>query len=473
MIPNARNSTALSGSYPPGPRGHWLLGTAPQFQGDLLQMMVDWMQRYGDAIRFRYILFIHGYLFCHPDHYHHILVENRQNYQKYPNPIFEILKTGGGDGLLTSEGATWLRQRRLMQPAFHRQSIARFSTTMTQATAEMLVRWNAAAEGGDALDIAEEMIRLALEVSGKSLFSVDLTREAKELGEAFAAVSSQFRALASHPLGAYFGRYLLHLPFLPSTYRFRRDVARLDDIVSGIIAERKRRRARGAAGKEGDLLATLLDARDEVTGEGMSDQQLRDEVTTLLLTSHETVAAALAATLYLLAEHPQAQQTLAEEVAAVLGGRRSTMDDIDSLLYTKTVVKESLRLFPPVYATTRTSQGPDLIDGYEVPANALVTLSPYLTHRHPDFWEEPDMFHPERFAAEGGAKGPEDGYIPFGRGPRSCIGGHFAMTELMLVVPMVLQRYWLEPDPAHEFEMKPLITLHPHNGIWLTLQRRE
>lgn len=436
-------------------------------------MMVDWMQRYGDAIRFRYVLFIHGYLFCHPNHYDHILQENRQNYQKYPNPIFEILRTGGGDGLLTSEGALWMRQRRLIQPAFHHQSIARFSKTMTRATTQMLRRWNAAADEGHALDIAEEMVRLALEVSGKSLFSVDLMGKARELGEAFASVSSQFRAYASHPLGAYFGRYLLRLPFLPGTRRFRRDVGRLDEVVKGIIVERRHRRARGGIENEGDLLATLLDARDEETGEGMSDQQLRDEVTTLLLTSHETVAAALVATLYLLAQHPEAQQKLADEVDAVLGGRRPTTDDIDVLPYTRTVVKESLRLFPPVYATTRTAQGADLIDGYKVPAKALVTLSPYLTHRHPDFWREPETFQPERFSAEGRAKGPDDGFIPFGRGPRSCIGGHFAMTELMLVVPMVLQRYWLEPEPGHEFGMEPLITLHPHNGVWLMLQSRE
>ena len=463
---------SVARGYPPGPRGHWLWGVSSQFQGDLLQLMINWMHEYGDAIRFRYFPTLHGYLFCHPNHYRHILQDNRQNYNKLPNPIYEILKTFGGKGLLTSDGALWARQRRLMQPAFHRQSISRFSTIMTEAATAMLARWEATTEQGQVVDIAEEMIRLALEVSGRSLFSIDLTREAKKIGEAFAAISSHFRTLVSHPMGVYLGRPLLNIPFLPSTRRFRHNVARLDEIVNKIIATRRQQRAQGQERRR-DLLDLLMNAQDKETGVRMDDQQLRDEVMTLLLTSHETVAVTLAATFALLSAHPQVQAKLGEEVDSVLGGRTPTMDDIDALLYTTMVVKESLRLYPPVYATSRTAQTADCIDGYRVDANAIVTLSPYLTHRHPAFWPDPETFDPTRFAPTQTVAGPDTGYIPFGRGPRSCIGSHFAKTEVTLVVAMVAQRYRLNLQSGHTVKMKPLITLHPQNGVPVTLQKRE
>lgn len=470
MISSVRESS--SKQYPPGPRGHWLLGTLGEFRGELLQMMLDWLHRYGDAIRFRYFPGSYGYLLCHPDHYKHILQDNRQNYSKFPNPIFSMLKTFGGDGLLTSDGRVWQRQRRLLQPAFHGNNISRFSTIMTDAADQMLERWAEAASHGQRLDVAAEIIRLTLEISGRSLFSVDLARqEAQEVREAFGTVSRHIRGLSSHPLGVYFGRWLLKIPFLPGTRRFRRNVQRLNEIVEEIIA---RRRQQAVSGKEEptDLLDIMMEARDKETGTAMSDQQLRDEVMTMLLTSHETVAVALTSTLYLLAEHPDEYAKLEREVDEVLGGRAPTMADIEDLSYTKMVLQESLRLYPSVYATPRTSRGPDRISGYDIDGDAIVTLSPYLTHRHPDYWPEPERFDPQRFAPDRSAIGPDQAYIPFGRGPRTCIGGHFAMTEATLIVAMVAQRYRLRPVPGHPLDLEPLITLHPRDGLPMTVHER-
>lgn len=453
---------------PQGPRGHWLWGTAREFRRDILGTLQQWVREYGDAFRFRFFLHYHGYVFCHPDHNRQILQENNRKYAKLPNPTTGLLVPLVGYGLLTNDGESWLRQRRLAQPAFHRRQIAEFSKIMTSATQATLDGWATASRSGERLDFNEEMARLTLEIVGKSLFSVDLTREAETVGTAFTAVNRQFREYSSHP----FGIWLMNMTWLPRTRRFMRNVALLDKVVNGIVEERRRLRAARTGGEAGDLLYLLMDARDEESGEGMSDRQLRDEVMTLMLAGHETTSNALTWAVYLLSQHPEVRSRLEEEVDRVLAGRTPTFEDVAHLSYTTMVLEEAMRLYPPAYAVTRVTVEEDVVGGLHVEKGAIITISPYLTHRHPAFWEDPERFDPQRFSAEQKAARPRYAYIPFGGGPRMCIGNNFAMTEATLILAMIVQRYQVDHVGGDTVELEPLITLRPRHGLWVTLQER-
>jgi cytochrome P450 len=342
---------------------------------------------------------------------------------------------------------------------------------MTEVTGQMLDKWAEQAEREEALDVADEMIKLALEVVGRTLFSVDLAMEVETVRKAFSGITRQFRQLSSHPLGVYFGLWLLNFRFLPGTRRFQQNAALLDEVVQGIIAKRREARRRDRE-KKNDLLALLMDARDEETGRGMSERQLLDEVLTIMLTGHETVAVALTAIFALLSMHPQVRAKVEREVDAALADRPPKVDDIKSLRYTTMVIEESLRLYPPIYATSRTALTADRIGDYAVDADAIVTLSPYLTHRHPYFWQEPHKFDPGRFSPERRQQRHRYAFIPFGCGARMCIGSNFAMTEIKLVLAMVIRRFRLNLAPGKRLEMKPLITLHPHDGLLMMVRPR-
>ncbi|MFW6098218.1 MAG: cytochrome P450, partial [Chloroflexota bacterium] len=411
---NRRTSTL---KHPPGPTDNWPTGMMSHFREDSLGTMWRLNRKYGDAVRFRFFLHYHAYLFSHPDHVQHILQSNNRNYTKLPSPANILLKPLVGLGLLTSDGDFWLRQRRLAQPAFHRRRIASFATTMTDAAGEMLERWQGPAAAGQALNVVEEMTRLTLEIAGKTLFSVDLTREADTVGDAFTEASTELMEFLDRP----FGPYLVNLSWWPGGRPLRRHLAVLDEVVEAIIEERRRERQAGR-GASDDLLDMLMDARDEETGEGMSNKQLRDEVMTLMLAGHETTSLALSWTVYLLSQHPEQRRRLEQEVDEVLGGRQPAMEDMQHLTYTKMVLEESMRLYPPAYALSRWCVEADEVGGYYLPAESAVTLSPYLTHRHPDFWVDPERFNPERFRAEHQAERPRFAYMPFGGGPRQCIG---------------------------------------------------
>ncbi|NLF63887.1 MAG: cytochrome P450 [Chloroflexi bacterium] len=449
--------------HPPGPTGNWPLGVMRDFRADALSTFLHLRETYGDALRFRFLLHFHGHAFFHPDHVEHILVHNNRNYVKMRGPGNELLRPVVGNGLLTSDGDFWLRQRRLAQPAFHRRRIAAFSTTMTGAAGAMLDRWADRAGTGQPWDVAEEMRRLTLEIAGRTLFSVDLTGEAETIGDAFVTASQKVIDYSAIPYGSLF----LRVPFMPGVRTLNRNVAALDSVVNGLIAERRQRRREGQ-GESADLLDMLMDARDEETGATMTDEQLRDEVMTLLLAGHETTALALSWTFYLLSQHPEVRERLEAEVDAVLGGRVPTMDDIHALAYTSQVIDEALRLYPPAYLLSRFVVENDVVDGYDIPAGSVLSLSPYVTHRHPEFWPEPERFDPDRFTPEQQAGRPRFAYFPFGGGPRQCIGNRFALTEAVLVLAMVTQRYRLDLVPGHPIALEPLITLRPKHGILVT-----
>jgi cytochrome P450 len=420
-----------------------------------LGFLRDSFSQYGDVVKFKFGT-IPVFLVAHPDGVKHILQENHANYLKSQD--YQLLKALLGNGLVTSEGELWLRQRRLIQPAFHRQRVAEFASIMTESTLEMLERWEPLAAEGRVFDIFEEMARLTLKIVGRALLSIDLSDQAEVIGRAFTVGNERF---------AHFDLGML-MPFLPTrrNLRFRRAVRRLHQVVDEIIAQRRRE-----SRHRGDLLSMLLEARDEETGEGMDDRQLRDEILTLILAGHETTATALSWTWHLLSQHPSVQQKLESELREVLGGRPPTLADLRALNYTGMVLDESMRLYPPVWSIGRSPIADDEVGGYRIPRKSMVMLSQYITHRHPAFWDEPDRFDPERFSLARSEGRPRYAFFPFAGGPRQCIGNIFALNEANLVLATVAQRYRVKVTPGHPIETQPLITLRPRYGIKVTIQK--
>jgi cytochrome P450 len=347
-----------------------------------------------------------------------------------------------------------------MQPAFHRKRISAYGTIMTDATTKLLERWQSYAQQDSSLDVAEEMMSLTLQIVGKTLFSLDLSDETNTIG---AAVTTLLKLLGNY----------VYAPFPPlsiPTSRNRRLLAAnrsLEQVIYRIIAERRQQST-----DTGDLLSMLLLARDEETGQGMNDRQIRDELMTMLLAGHETTANTLAWTWYLLSQHPEVEQRLYTEVDEVLGGALPTVEHLSDLKYTNMVLEEALRLYPPACILSRKAIADDELCGYPIPANSMVLVSPYAIHHHPSYWPDPERFDPERFTPEHIAERPHYAYFPFSSGPRMCIGSSFAMMEAQLILATIVQRYRLCLVPGHPVEPQMLVTLRPKYGLKMTLHKR-
>ena len=443
--------------WAPGPRGLGLFRAMRDLARAPLHFYSSMRVRYGDVVGSR-LGPLYVCMAFHPDGVGHVLQERHAIYHK-DNADYRMLKPVLGEGLVTSNGDLWLRQRRLIQPAFHRERIATFASLMTAHTVGMLTRWHEAAQHGAPLDVAAQMMTLTLEIATSALFNVDGTDLADVVRESFTTVNRHVIENFSAPWMMLPG--LRALP-TPGNRRAHAAQRRLDQVVRAIIADRRRHRAAGD-----DLLTMLLEAHDEAGG--MSDQQLRDEVMTMLVAGHETTSNALAWTFYLLSGAPLVAEKLRDELDRSLGGRVPTAEDLPRLAYTRMVIEEAMRLYPPVWTLSRTPRENDAIGGYHIPAGAVVILSPYITHRHPDVWEEPDRFDPERFTAERMAARPRFAYFPFAGGPRQCIGNSFAMMEAQLVLATVAQRFRLDLVDGHRVTPEPLVTLRPRGGLPMTL----
>jgi cytochrome P450 len=444
---------SISMRRPPGPPG--ILGGFQMLREPFPYLLRTWAE-YGDVVGYR-LLTMRMYLVVHPDGVSRVLHENHRNYSK-ANLDYAMLKQLLGEGLLTSEGPHWLRQRRLMQPVFQRQKIAAFGPIMTAGALEMLEGWSAYAMDGRPFDVAAEMTRLTLRIVARALFSVDISATADTISTAMTVANEHF------------GRFSLltaFIPFLPTpeNLRFRAAVRTLDRVVRDMIGQRRREGI-----DKGDLLSMLLAARDEQSGEAMDDTQVRDEVMTLMLAGHETTANALAWTWYLLACNPDAEARLHTELREVLGERPPSIEDLPRLAYTRMVIEESMRLYPPAWGISRTPLEDDEIGGYLIRKGSIVMLSQYLTHRHPAMWKDPERFDPLRFSPDRTEDPPRFAYFPFGGGPRLCIGNIFALAEAQLVLAAVAQRYRLRLVPGHPVELQPLVTLRPRYGIRVTLE---
>jgi len=430
--------------------------------GSLIEASRDWLgfykncaDEYGDVVRV-HLAHVPVYLVVHPRDIETVLVTNAAKFTKSED--YRALARVLGRGLLTSEGDFWKRQRGLIQPAFHRQSILSYAAVMTRAAGRMLDSWKEKSER----NIHEDMMRVTLEIVGRCLYSAEVTDAAERVGHAMEVVTGRFIINAS--LAMLF-RFDIPVRFALREWRAIRE---LNGIIGGIIRER-----RSSEQPREDLLDMLLRARD-ADGNPMSDTQLRDEVMTLFLAGHETTAIALSWACYLITQHPHVEAKLAEELQTVLGGRVPTPGNLPRLRYTEMVLKETMRLYPAVWGIGRRALEDCELGGYLVPAGSNVFILQWRTQRDARFFPDPDRFDPERWRDDPVRSGkiPRFAYFPFGGGPRVCVGASFAMMEASLLLAMIQQKFHLEIVPEHPIEIFASVTLRPKYGIRVIPHRR-
>jgi cytochrome P450 len=452
---SAKKRKAEERRRPHGPRSKKPGDQLVPMSRDPLAYLLKTAREYPDMAYFR-LGNQRTFLMSNPEYVHDVLVANDWNFLKGRG--LKRAKKILGNGLLTAEGNFHRRQRRLSQPAFHKQRIAAYAATMAEFAARARDRWQA----GEKRDIAQDMMSLTLAIVAKTLFGADVDKEAKEIGQALSEVLEIFSTFSS-PLTDVLDK----LP-LPKNLRAKKGKERLDETIYRIIAEHRKTNE-----DRGDLLSMLLMAQDEEEGSGgMSDDQLRDEVMTLFLAGHETTANALTWAWYLLSQNPEVEAKLHAEVDTVLGGRLPTFEDVPALKYTEMVLTEAMRIYPPVWVMGRRSISGIKIGGYYIPPKSIVLLSQYVIHHDERFYPEPEKFKPERWASEETKNLPKMAYFPFGGGPRLCIGEQFAWMEGILLIATIAQKWKLRLATGHKIEMQPLITLRPKHGMKMKLEPR-
>lgn len=412
---------------------------------DSLERMTALFARHGDLYR----VYAPGrrswsYVINHPDDVKRVLVTNHRNYTKGIG--LDRVKILLGNGIMTSEGELWRRQRYMMQPMFHRRVIGSFARLIDQANDRFIERWEAQSQRGEPVNLTDEMSSLTLEIVLRSIFGSDLDRLSEQLG------GNPFEVVSREPARD-----------LKFAYRFRS----LTRVVADLI-----RRRRESGEEHTDFVAMLMAARDKDSGEPMPERQLIDEIMTLVVAGHETTASGLNWTWYLLSQHPQADERLYAEVSAVPERPAPSLESMESLAYTQQVVNEALRLYPPGWLLTRRTIGPDVLCGYAIPPGTDVLLSPYLLHRHPRYWADPEAFRPERFAPEHEAERPRFAYMPFAAGPRHCIGESFALYEMLMHLYKVARRYRLTYASAEPIELEAQVNLRTRKPLYMRLERR-
>ncbi|MBN1206263.1 MAG: cytochrome P450 [Myxococcaceae bacterium] len=431
-----------------GPRGLPIIGVLRDVRKDVLGWLLRTAAAHGPVAQYRFGPG-RAYLVTHPEGLKHVLQDHVKNYTK-DHFSYSMARRIVGDGLLTSQGETWLKQRRLAQPAFHRARLSVMAEQMVRATAELSEHWGEAQRSGAPRHVVRDMMALTLRIVGEALFGTDVRAEVQAVSAAFNVLSEQaverFRSLRLLP------------PVLPTAYdrAFRRASHTLREVVARIIAERRKRLE-----DQGDLLSMFMLARDEETGARMDDAHLQGEVLTMMLAGHETTATALSWAWTLLEQNPGPERMLHEELASVLGGRLPTADDVPRLVYTRRVLEESLRLYPPIYVLSRKVLEDDTVCGYQVLGGSSLDMSPYVTQRLPEYWPDPERFDPDRFTPDKVAARPRYAYFPFLGGPRQCIGNNFALMEGTLILATLAQRYRPRMVAGYTPTPEPLLTLRP------------
>ncbi|MGV3624539.1 MAG: cytochrome P450 [Archangium sp.] len=436
------------------PGGKPLIGVLPDLQRNPLKVMERAVLSHGPVTKLP-LPTLDAYVLGTRQLAEHVLVTNVKNYVKQTRG-YDMLRIALGNGLVTSEGNFWKRQRRIAQPAFHRERLAGFGEVMTRAASEMVDAW----QPGAPFDFAHEMMRCTLRIVGETLLSSDVTNDADGVGQALTVALEHLIHRTLHPLAA--------PEWVPTgeNRAFKKALQKLDDVVLGVIAER-----RTGGVQKNDLLAMLMESRDPETGEGMTDAQLRDEVMTIFLAGHETTANVLSWAMLLLGTHSQVEAKLLQEIDTVLQGRAPTMADVGRLPYSLHVIKEAMRLYPPVWTLGRTVVEDEVVDGWRLKKGALVFVSPWALHRHPEYWEAPNEFRPERWTVDDPRRA-HGAYLPFSMGQRKCIGDSFAIVEAQLVLVTILQRMQMKLVADQSFEPEPLITLRPKNGVMVMVSKR-
>ena len=440
---------------PPGPDNQFpLLGVLPRFRKDPPKYLLEMARKYGDLVHLR-LANQHAYIVSHPDAVRDVLVTHQSNFKK--SRILERARVLLGEGLLTSEGEFHTRQRRLVQPAFHRDRLIRYAGDMVTCA----MRAREELQAGEQ-DIWHAMTHLTLAIVGQTLFSADISSDANQIGGALTEIFSLFDTLLLP-----FSEWLMKLP-LPAMRKFERARDQLDRVVYGLITDRR------ATGKDtGDLLSMLLLAQDsDGDGSGMSDKQVRDEALTLLLAGHETTANALSWCWYLLGQNPEVEAQFHAEIDSVLAGQAPSFDDVPRLPYTTGVFAEALRLYPPAWAIGRKAIAEYKIGEYVLPAGSIVLTSPWVVHRDARWFPEPEQFDPLRWQNEEAEKRPRFSFFPFGGGTRVCIGERFAWAEGVLVLATLAQKWRFRSVPDHPVATQAVITLRPKYGIWMRAELR-
>jgi cytochrome P450 len=437
---------------PPTPKGHFLIGHALEILRDPFGLVARCGRDHGDVVRLRFGT-LTFYLLLNPRDIEYVLRGNHRNFIKDKGT--RLLSRLLGQGLLTSEGDFWRRQRRLAQPAFQLDQIQRYSDFMVAYTERLIDRW----QSGQTRDIHADMMRLTLEIVGQTLFRADVSGYADRVGRDMDIIMRYF--------ASFFGMIplLQRLP-LPRNFRFRKAVRDLDQIIYDTIGQRRSGQTEGD-----DLLGRLLAAQDE-DGSQMTDQQLHDELVTLFLAGHETTALTLSFCFYLLAQNPAAAARLDAEVQDVLSDRLPTSTDIGRLRYTEWVVRESMRLLPPAPSIGREALSDCEIGGFHVPEGTQIALVQWAVHRDPRWFEDPESFKPERWDNDLAKHLPRGAYFPFGDGPRVCIGNQFAMMEAILILATVVRRFRLSLAPGYTLRLLPSVTLRPRDGLKMTVHQR-
>jgi cytochrome P450 len=437
---------------PPGPNGGTLarLWTGYRFLTDSVNVVSERFERYGD------MYFVPGnpdglYVLRHPDHAYRVLVERAASFTKEHDAL-ERLSLVLGSGLLTSDGDAWRRHRRMIQPAFQHARLVGYCSAMTQAAEALAGRWH----DGAVVDMGQEMMGLTLDIVCRTLFSHDSGQEAEDVAEAMAALQDSVTRPDLLPAW---------LPS-PARKRFASAIASLDRIIFRMI----RKRRDDGVGKHDDLLDRLLQAEDD-DGAGLSEREVRDELVTLFLAGHETTAQALTWTWYLLSEYPEVAERLSSELSEVLAGRTPGYADLERLPYTEQVVEEAMRLYPPVYVVARRAAEDVMVGEFMVPRGSELVIWILLMHRDARWYPEPLSFRPERFSPDEKAKLPRAAYIPFGAGPRTCIGKVFALLEARLLLATLFQRSRPTLLPGYRVALKPRVTLTPKYGMPMRLHK--
>jgi cytochrome P450 len=437
---------------PPGPKGYFLIGNAVQMLRDPFYFPIRCAREYGDVVYLRFGPFAY-YMLSNPSAIDQVLRVQHRNFPKDWGT--RLLSSFLGQGLVTSDGELWRRQRQLAQPAFRHEQIQRYGQVMVEHTEQLIRGWRP----GQTRDVHADLMQLTLGIVAQTLFSAQVSGKAAVVGRAMEAIMKYFAGFL-----AMFPR-LLWLP-TRTNRRYRQAVRDLDQVIYDTIADRRTGRSEGD-----DLLSRLLAARDE-DNSSMTDRQLRDELVTLMVAGHETTAVALSYCLYLLAQHPQAAEQLGAELDEVLDGRLPTAADAPRLRYTEWVVREAMRLYPPVTGISRQAAEECVIDGWHVPKGALIAMLQLVVHRDPRWFEQPEEFRPERWDNDLARRLPRGAYFPFGDGPRVCIGSQFAMMEAVLILATIAQRFRLELAPDFSLELLPSVTLRPKRGIKMVVRER-
>ena len=447
-------ATSATAPLAPGPKGNLILGVMPEFNRDTLAF-IEQARDYGDVVRMRFFYLTVHFLY-NPAHIEYVLSTNAKNFIKSRSLRTPFFRRLVGNGLLTSEGEEWKRQRRLAQPAFHRQRISSYGDVMVEYADRMISGWR----NDEVRDIHRDMMTLTLEVVVKTLFNADISGEADRVGRVLARMVKPFASQATL-------KWILdnRLP-TPTNRRFNADAREIDNIVYRLIAER-----RSSGADQGDLLSMLLAAQDE-DGSRMTDHQLRDEVMTLFLAGHETTALTLSWAWYLLAQNPEVEKNFHAELDEVLEGRLPTVADMPRLKYTEKIAKESMRLYPPAYGVGREAIQEFELGGYRIPARAQLFMFQWVTQRDSRFFSEPNRFYPERWTEEFTNSLPKYAYFPFGGGPRACIGNYFAMMEVVLLLATIGQRFRFSLLPDHQVRLMPAMSLRPAGGIPVRVAQR-